>query len=117
LVAVVVGVFVVAGGSGSPAGAATTGWAGESILSNPATGDGWEPMVAADPAAPYVYSMYMQYSGTKVTDTIRASSDGGATFGAAHPICPLCPGGGQYDPWLGVSSAGAVDAVFMQQNN
>ena len=29
--------------------AATPGWLGESKLSNPATGDGWEPALAADP--------------------------------------------------------------------
>ncbi len=101
---------------GGVAGAATSGWSGESIVSTPATGDGWEPAIAADPAAPFVYTMYMQYSGTKVVDTIRVSSDGGASWGAPKPICPSCSGG-MYDPVLAVTTSGVVDAVFMQQNN
>ena len=38
--------------------AAATGWVGESKL---AVEDTWEPTVAADPNAPYVYAMYNRY--------------------------------------------------------
>jgi hypothetical protein len=32
--------------------AAPVTWQGESIISSSATGDGWEPAIAADPSAP-----------------------------------------------------------------
>jgi hypothetical protein len=59
--------------------AATAGWQGEAIISLPATGDGWEPAVAADPAQPYVYSAWMQYSGPGVSIYERTSADDGST--------------------------------------
>ena len=55
--------------------AATPGWQGESIISSSATGDGWEPAIAADPAAPYVYAAWMQYVGPSVTISLRTSAD------------------------------------------
>ena len=98
------------------ASGATTGWKGEAIVSLPATGDGWEPAVAADPSAPYVYVAWMQYKGAKITINIRTSSDGGTTFGAAKPICAAC-NTGQYDVVLATTSTGTLYATFMQGNN
>jgi hypothetical protein len=98
------------------ASGATVGWNGEAIVSLPATGDGWEPAVAADPSAPYVYVAWMQYKGAKITVNIRISADGGTTFGPAKPICATC-NTGQYDVTLATTSAGAVYATYMQGNN
>src|SRR5260221_7113208 len=72
------------------ASGATVGWHGEAIVSSTATGDGWEPAIASDPSAPYVYVAWMQYSGSRVSINIKASADGGTTFGTAKPICASC---------------------------
>ncbi|MDR2985307.1 MAG: glycoside hydrolase, partial [Nocardiopsaceae bacterium] len=98
--------------------AATPGWAGESILSLAGTGNGWEPAIAADPSAPYVYAAWMQYSGTRVKIYYRVSADGGTTWNAGAPICSSCSTQqGQYDITLATSSSGVVYATWMQGNN
>ncbi|HET7901182.1 MAG TPA: sialidase family protein [Candidatus Nanopelagicales bacterium] len=113
-VAVVAAVAVTASG----AQAATTGWGGEQLVSTTASGDGWEPSVAADPSAPYVYEAWMQYSGTKISISYRVSADGGASWGPAKPICPSCSTKqGQYDIVLATTATGTLDAVWMQGNH
>jgi len=94
---------------------ATTGWAGETILSSPASGDGWEPAIAADPSAPYVYAAWMQYIGNKIQIWIRISSDNGATWSTAKQLAPSQQG--QYDISLVTTSSGAVYASYMQGNH
>jgi hypothetical protein len=101
----------------STARAATAGWAGETIVSAPATGDGWEPAIAADPSAPYVYAAWMQYQGHKIYIAVRVSADGGATWGASKALCTTCGTQGQYDISLATTSTGAVYATFMKQNH
>jgi hypothetical protein len=96
--------------------AATAGWQGEAIISLPATGDGWEPAVAADPTTPYVYSAWMQYSGPSVSIYQRTSADGGSTWGPAAPLCASC-GKGEYDVTLATATSGAVYATYMQGNH
>jgi hypothetical protein len=96
--------------------AATSGWLGESIISSPAAGDGWEPAVAADPTSPYVYAAWMQYSGPSITIATRTSADGGSTWGAVAPLCAAC-GKGEYDVTLATAGTGAVYATFMQGNH
>jgi hypothetical protein len=98
------------------ASGATVGWNGEAIVSSPATGDGWEPAIAADPSQPYVYVAWMQYKGAKVSINVRVSADGGTTFGPAKPICATC-NPGQYDIVLATTSTGTLYAVYMQGNN
>jgi hypothetical protein len=98
------------------ASGATVGWKGEAIVSSPATGDGWEPAIAADPSLPYVYVAWMQYKGAKVSINVRVSADGGTTFGPAKPICATC-NPGQYDIVLATTSSGTLYAVYMQGNN
>jgi hypothetical protein len=113
LMTVVVAAFL------APASAATTGWAGEAIVG---AGNTWEPYVATDPNAPYVYTAYNDLAGTKQCNTcpsipmiMRASSNGGATFGPEVQICGVgCPHiSWQYDPTLAVTSTGTVYAVWM----
>jgi len=101
-------------GIGANAMAATSGWLGEAKLSNPATGDGWEPAIAADPSAPYVYAGWMQYAGNKISIATRVS-DGGSTWGAVKTISSSKQG--QYDITLATTSTGAVYATFMQGNH
>jgi hypothetical protein len=100
---------------GTPAMAATPGWAGEVMLSSPATGDGWEPAIAADPSAPYVYAAWMQYAQNKIYIAIRVSSDNGATWG---PVSKMVNSNqGQYDIVLATTSSGVLYATYMQGNH
>ncbi len=101
--------------------APSPGWAGESVVG---AGNTWEPTVAADPGAPYVYVMYNDFTGTKACNTcpsipmiVRASSNGGATFGPEVQVCGIgCPHvAWQYDPVLAVSTTGVVYAVWMNE--
>ena len=99
------------------ASAATTGWAGETIVGSDNT---WEPYIAADPSAPYVYVIYNDFSGAKACGNcpspfmvVRTSSDGGATFGPQVRLCQCPHVGFQYDPTLAVTSTGTVYAVWM----
>ena len=95
--------------------AATPGWAGEQLISTHATGDGWEPAIAADPYLPYVYAGWMQFSGNKVNIAVRVSADGGATWGTPKPICATCGSQAQYDIVLATSTNGTVFATYMQR--
>ena len=96
--------------------AATSGWQGEALISSPTIGDGWEPAVAADPSGSYVYTAWMQYASNGVSIYYRVSSDNGATWGAAKPLCSSC-GKGEYDITLATTASGAVYATFMQGNH
>jgi hypothetical protein len=99
----------------SSANAATAGWMGETKLSSPTTGDGWEPAIAADPTAPYVYAGWMQYAANKVYIAVRVSADGGSTWGAVTRL--FTSNQGQYDISLATTSSGAVYATYMQGNH
>ena len=115
IAAALIGIFTAVILVGPNAIAATPGWLGESKLSNPATGDGWEPSIAADPSAPFVYAGWMQYQGNKVYIAIRVSADGGSTWGAVKALTPSNQG--QYDIVLATTSTGAVYATYMQGNH
>jgi hypothetical protein len=106
---------------GRVAAAPAVGWAGESVVG---VGNTWEPSIAADPSSPYVYAMYNDFTATKACNTcpkppmiVRASADGGATFGPEIQIC----GSGcahvawQYDPVVAVTNTGVVYAVWMNE--
>jgi len=110
-----VSIAAVLAGTTAAIGAPAVGWAGETILSSQATGDGWEPAIAADPSAPYVYAGWMQYSGNKVFIAFRSSTDGGATWGTMKPL--FNSNQGQYDICLVTTSSGAVYASYMQGNH
>jgi hypothetical protein len=100
---------------GSPVSGATTGWAGESIISQTNNSSGaFEPAIAADHSSPYVYSAWMEYPGPYIA--VRASSNGGSTWGSMTSLCTKCGGAGQYDPSLAVASNGTVFASFMIGN-
>ena len=95
--------------------AAPVAWNGEMLVSAPATGNGWEPSIAADPSAPYVYAAWMQYSGAKIYIALRISADGGTTWGASKRL--VQSNQGQYDIVLATTSTGVVYATYMQGNH
>jgi hypothetical protein len=72
----------------------------------------WEPVVAADPHAPWVYQMS---TGQRPNFLLfRASSDGGRTWGPERHLChrgvrvPF-----QYDPQIAVAGDGTIDVVCL----
>jgi hypothetical protein len=99
---------------------AAPGWAGEIKLG---AEDTWEPSIAADPNAPYVYAMYNGFNRPKACKScppipmlLRVSSDGGVTWGPETYPCP-CPGVKQfqYDPVMRVANNGVVYATWMNK--
>lgn len=101
----------------------TTAWAGEVPID--ATADDWEPAIAADPAAPWVYVLTTRYASSKPCPgncptpyiALTVSADGGATWAAGKPLC-ACKGSGQFDPIIEVvPSTGHVYAVYMNGYN
>jgi hypothetical protein len=112
-------------GQSRPAGdAPAAGWAGEQPF-EPSAADDWEPAIAADPSAPYVYMVVTRYGVSKPCGgncpvpymAIRVSADGGATFGPSKPLC-ACKGSGQFDPILEVApQTGVVYALYMNGFN
>jgi hypothetical protein len=102
--------------------AAAPGWAGEQLM-NVGTDD-WEPAIAADPNAPYVYMLTTRYApkpcpGNCPTPwmALEVSADGGATWSQGAPLCP-CKGSGQFDPIIEVvPNTGQVYAVYMNGYN
>jgi hypothetical protein len=112
------------GAFGGPAAATVrpaTGWVGSRLL-NPPTDD-WEPAVATDPQAPYVYLLTTRYGVLPPGCTshcpspfiaMTVSSDGGTTFGAQTPLCMCLGSKGQFDPVIEtVPDTGAVYAAFL----
>jgi len=100
------------------------GWAGEQVISP--TADDWEPAIAADPNAPYVYLLATRYTGPTACGNqcplpyhvLKISTDGGATFGPDQYICACRGVGGQFDPEIEVvPNTGAVYAAWMNGYN
>ena len=80
------------------------GWAGEQVISP--TADDWEPAIAADPHAPYVYLLATRYTGPTACGNqcplpyhvLKISTDGGATWGPDRYLCSCRGVKGQFDP-------------------
>ncbi len=94
------------------------GWAGERIVNE--TADDWEPAVAADPNAPYVYILHNRYGESACRHCpdpamiLHVSSDGGRRWGLERFLCTCRGVKGQFDPLIEVvPDTGAVDAVWM----
>ena len=98
----------------------TPGWAGERIVNR--TGNDWEPAVAADPNAPFVYILHNRYGGKDACANgcpdpamiLHVSADGGRTWQPERFLC-RCKGiGGQFDPLIDVvPDTGDVVTVWM----
>ena len=93
------------------------GWAGEIKLG---VEDTWEPTIAADPNAPYVYVMYNRFGGPKACNKcpstpmyVRTSSDDGVSWGPETYLCRCKGVKFQYDPVVQVASDGDVYATWM----
>jgi hypothetical protein len=103
--------------------AATTapapGWVGSKVLSS--TFDDWEPAVATDPKALYIYLLTTRYAtrdcGVHCPTPwipLTISKDGGATWSPQVPICQCNRSKAQYDPTIEVvPNTGAVYSVFL----
>ncbi len=105
------------------AGTAAPGWAGERVMN--ARTDDWEPAVATDPNAPYVYVLTTRYGVGKPCQgncptpylVMEISDDGGKTWSNGTPLC-ACKGSGQYDPIIEVvHDTGHVYAAYMNGYN
>ncbi len=97
--------------------APVAGWAGEIKLG---VEDTWEPTIAADPSAPYVYAMYNRFGGPKACKQcpgipmyVRVSANNGVSWGPETYLCQCSGVKWQYDPVLKVASNGVVYATFM----
>ena len=109
-------------GGGTAAAAAPGAWVGE-VPADPFVDD-WEPAIATDPAAPYVYVLTTRYAAKPCPGNcpspfiaLLISSNGGASFGPAKALC-ACKGSGQFDPIIEVvPNTGAVYALYMNGFN
>ena len=79
---------------------ATSGFDSERVWGG---GDDWEPAVAADPGAPYVYQMTTRYTTSPAEIIFRRSVDGGATWEADQLFMP-----DSGDPLVEVADDGTV---------
>ena len=99
--------------------APASGWVGSRVLSS--TSDDWEPAVATDPKAPYVYLLTTRYAerdcGVHCPTPwipLTISKDGGATWGPQLPLCACDRSKAQYDPTIEVvPNTGAVYSAFL----
>jgi len=102
----------------------TPGWAGERLAHR--TADDWEPAIATDPNEPWVYVAITRFgyppcAKGKCPDpaiVVRASADGGKTWGDDVYVCECLRVGSQFDPLLEVvPETGVVYAAWMNDWN
>ena len=102
--------------------APSPGWAGERIVNR--RGNDWEPAVAADPNAPFVYILHNRYGGEDACANgcpdpamiLHVSGDGGVTWKPERFLCRCKGVRAQYDPLIEVvPDTGDVVAVWMNQ--
>ena len=100
------------------------GWAGEQVAGG--RNDDWEPAIAADPNAPYVYLAFTRYGGEKACPNhcpspniiLQRSTDGGVTWTKGQFLCECRGWGGQFDPIIEVvPDTGHVVATWMNGYN
>ena len=109
------------GAVGAPAASAPS-FASEQLVGTLAD-DNWEPTTAADPTSSYVYQAVTaigahecdQHNCPGTSILVRASSDGGATWGPLVFVCGIaCKNvGWQFDPELAVANDGTVYAAWL----
>ncbi|MFI5054730.1 MAG: sialidase family protein, partial [Acidimicrobiia bacterium] len=96
------------------------GWTTEHVWN--ANQDDWEPTIAADPSAPYVYTLTTRYTGParcpacpSPSIVFRASSDGGRSWTNDSFLC-VCKSvdHGQYDPQIATDAHGTIYAAWLE---
>jgi BNR repeat-like domain len=96
------------------------GWSTERVWNS--NHDDWEPAIAGDPSAPYVYELTTRFTGPRrctycprPSIVLRVSADGGRTWGADSFVC-VCEGThrGQYDPQIVTDANGTVYAAWLE---
>jgi hypothetical protein len=96
------------------------GWTTERVWNVRA--DDWEPAIAADPSAPFVYTLVTRYTGPRRCPScprpsiiLRVSGDGGRTWGPDRFLC-VCErtAHAQYDPQIVVDANGTVYAAWLE---
>lgn len=107
-----------------PPHATAPGWTGEVVMDP--TADDWEPAIAADRRAPFVYALTTRYTRPKACATdcpspfiaLYVSRNGGAHWSPSRPLCRCRGIHGQYDPIIEVvPKTGAVYAAWMNNFN
>jgi hypothetical protein len=94
------------------------GWVGEQVADP--NGDDWEPAIAADPNAPYVYLLTTHFGDKPCPGncpvphiSLHVSADAGSSWAPQKPLC-ACKGSWQYDPQIEVvPDTGAVYASYL----
>lgn len=98
------------------------GWAGERLVND--TGNDWEPAIAADPNAPFVYILHNRYGGEDACADgcpdpamiLHVSRDGGRSWRPERFLCRCKGVNAQYDPLIEVvPDTGDVVAVWMNR--
>lgn len=74
-------------------------------------GDDWEPAVAADPGAPWVYQLTTRFGGSQPQIIFRSSADGGATWSADQLLANNAA-----DPMIEVADDGTIFAMGIVGN-
>ena len=96
------------------------GWAGERIVNR--TGNDWEPAIAADPNAPFIYILHNRSGGKDACANgcpdpamiLHVSDDGGVTWQPERFLCRCKGVRAQWDPLIEVvPDTGDVVAVWM----
>ena len=104
--------------------APAAGWQSETVWN--AGQNDWEPAIATDPTpgSNWAYQLTTRYGGPKACTAcpdpaiiFRASSDGGATWGADSFLCTCKNVKAQNDPVIAVTTTGVVYAVWMNDYN
>ena len=104
-----------------PRAASAPGWAGERVVARHY--DDWEPAIATDPNAPYVYRLVTRYGGPTACPKdcpdpaiiLQVSKDDGRHWGPFRFLCTCKGTHGMYDPEIEVADdTGTVQAAFMR---
>lgn len=92
------------------------GWNGAALFSNR---NDWEPAVATDPRAPYVYMLTTEYGGPRACKdcpqpiVMRRSADGGRTWDPVDFLCKCKGEQWQADPQIRTDGNGDVYAAWL----
>ena len=111
------------GARGSVRRPPAAGWSTERAVSR--AYDDWEPAIAADPNAPYLYRLVTRYGqpacANKCPDAaivLQASGDNGGHWGPGRYLCRCVGSPWQADPQIEVAAnSGIVEAAFLNQYN